>query len=63
MKIERLVTHETAVGSPDRAERAILKVILAGPFFKPIQAVVVVREPLCDVETTSQARISLLAVI
>ena len=32
MKAERLVTDITAVGSPDRAERAILGVILAGHF-------------------------------
>ena len=32
MKIEWLVTDVTAVGSPDRAERAILGVILAGHF-------------------------------
>ena len=33
MKIEWLVIDVTAVGSPDRAERAILGVILAGRFF------------------------------
>ena len=32
MKIERSVADVTAVGSPDRAERAILEVILAGLF-------------------------------
>ena len=32
MKIEWLVTDVTAVGSPDRAERASLGVILAGCF-------------------------------
>ena len=33
MKIESLVSDVTAVGSPDRAERAILGVILAERFF------------------------------
>ena len=32
MKIERLVTRVTPVGSPDRAERAILGAILVGHF-------------------------------
>ena len=32
MKLEWLVTNVTAVGSPDRAERAIFGVILAGRF-------------------------------
>ena len=32
MKIKLLVTDVTAVGSPDRAERGILVVILAGRF-------------------------------
>ena len=32
MKIEWLVANVTAVGSPDRAKRAILEVILAGSF-------------------------------
>ena len=39
----------TSVGSPDRAERAILGMILG--VFWPIQAVFVAREPLCDVGT------------
>ena len=38
--------------SSDRAERAILKVVLAGLFW-PIQAVFVVGEQLCDVGTSS----------
>ena len=46
MKIERSVSNVAAVGSSDRAERDILGVILN--FFWPIQATVVVREPLCD---------------
>ena len=47
MKIELSVTNATAVGSPDRAERAILGVMLV-PRFGPIQAIFVVGEPLCD---------------
>ena len=42
MKIEWLVTNVTVVRSADRAERAILEVILAVLFFLPIQAVFVV---------------------
>ena len=53
MKTEWLVTDVTAVGSPDRAERAILGVILAGRFFLPNQVVFLVGEPLCDVATPS----------
>ena len=33
MKIEWLVANVAAVGSPDRVERSILGVILAGRFF------------------------------
>ena len=51
MKIEWLVTDVTAVGSPDRAERAILEVIFARRFLGQIQAVFVVGELLCDVGT------------
>ena len=51
MKIECLATIVTAVGSPDRAERAIWGVILN--IFWPIQATFVVREPRCDVRTPS----------
>ena len=40
-------TDVTAVGSPDRAERAILGMILG--VFWSIQATFVVGEPLCDV--------------
>ena len=54
LKIERLVTNVTAVGSPDRAEPAILGVILIER---------VVREPLCDVGTSASALITLLRVI
>ena len=53
MKIEWLVTDVTAVRSPDRAERAILRATLAGRLFLLIQAVFVVGEPLCDVGTPS----------
>ena len=52
MKIEWLVTDVTVIGSPDRAERAILGVILAGRF-SPIQAVLMAMEPLHDVGTPS----------
>ena len=52
MKIKRFVVDVTAVGSPDRAEHAILRMILT-VFFWPIQAVFVVREPLCGVGTPS----------
>ena len=53
MKIEWLVTNVTAVGSPDRAEHAILGVILAGQLFVPLQDTFVVWEPLCDVGSLS----------
>ena len=53
MKIECLVANVTAVESPDRAERAILEVILAGRFFLLIQDIFVVGGPLCDVGTPS----------
>ena len=52
MKIELLVAGVTAVGSPDRAERANFGVILARPFL-PIQAAFVVGEPLCGVRNPS----------
>ena len=43
MKMEWLVADVTAIlVSPDRAERAILGVILAELFFSPIQAIFVV---------------------
>ena len=59
-KIERLVV--TAVGAPDRAECAILGVILA-VFFWSIQATFVIGDPLCDVGSPLRALISLLMVI
>ena len=54
MKIRWFVTKVTAVGSPDRAERAILGVILA-VFFWAIQSNFCGRggEPLCDVRIPS----------
>ena len=48
MKIEWLVADVTAVGSVDIAEHAISGVILAERVFWPIQAVFVVRVPLCN---------------
>ena len=53
MKIEWLVTDATAVGSPDKAERAILGVILARYFFCRFRPIFVVTEPFCDVRTPS----------
>ena len=47
MKTEWLVAKITHVGSPDRAECAILGNILDVVW--PIQAVSVIGEPLCDV--------------
>ena len=55
-KIEWLDTDVTTVGSHERAERAILEVILAGRFL-PIQAAFVIGEPLCDIGTPSRALI------
>ena len=51
MKIEWLVADVTPVWFPDRAERDILGIILG--VYWPIHAVLVVREPLCDVGTPS----------
>ena len=53
MKIKTLVADITAVESPDIAERAILKMILAGRFFLPLHTIFVVREPFCDTGTPS----------
>ena len=53
MKIEWLVADVTTVGSPDRAERAILEMMLAGN-----SPVYVLRELLCDVGTPSRALIT-----
>ena len=51
MKIEWLVTNVTSVGSPDRAEHAILGAILG--IFWPIQATFVVEEPVYDLKSLS----------
>ena len=58
-----MVTNVTVGRSPDRAENAILKVILAGRFFLPIQTVFLVGESLCDVRTKSAALMTLLMLI
>ena len=47
MKTEWLVANVTPVGSPDREEGDILKIILE--VFLPIQTVFAGGEPLCDV--------------
>ena len=49
IKIEWLVTDVTAVGSPGRAERVIFRGGFGWTCFWPIQGIVVVPEPLCDV--------------
>ena len=51
MKIKWLATNVRAIGSPDRAEPAVLGVILGVVW--SIQAVFVVGEPLCGVGTPS----------
>ena len=54
MKKEWLVTDVTAVRSPDKAERAILGVlVLAGRFFGKIQTAFVREGPLCIVRPPS----------
>ena len=63
MKMKWLVADVTTVGPPDRAERAILGVILAEQFFSPIRAVYVIKEPLCDVASPFRALIRVLRVI
>ena len=50
MKLEWLLTNVTAVRSPDKAECAILGVILAERFFAN-SGRICGREPLCDVGT------------
>ena len=59
--VEWLLAGVTPAVSPDRAERAILGMIL--DVFWPIQGVLVVGEPLCDVGIGSQAIVTLLRVI
>ena len=63
MKIEWLVADVTAVGSLDRAERAILRRIVASRDFLPIQVLFVVGEPLCGVGTPTTALKTLLRAI
>ena len=53
MKIEWLAADETAVGSLERAERAILRGDFDWACFSPIQIIFVVRAPLCGVGTPS----------
>ena len=53
LKIEWLVTDVTAIGSPDRAERAILGGPHGWECFWQIEVVFVVGEPLGDVGTSS----------
>ena len=50
MKIKWLVTNVTAVESPERAEHAILGVLLS--VFWSIQAAFAAGEPLCGVGTS-----------
>ena len=53
MKIKWLVADVTPVGSPDRAERAILGVDVGWAFFSPIQVVFAFGGPLCEAGTPS----------
>ena len=54
VKTERLLADLTAVGSPDRSERAILEVILAGRVFGQSRSFLWSgSEPLCGVGTSS----------
>ena len=53
MKLEWLVADVTAVGSFDRAKRAILGGIFDWVCFWPIQVIFVAGEPLCGVGTPS----------
>ena len=62
MKIEWLISDVMAVGSLDRAERAILGLILAVCFW-PNQFIFLVGEPLCGVGTPFRSLVSLLRVI
>ena len=49
MKIETLVADVTAVGSPDRAERTILEVILARHCFGQFRAYLWLGGAFCDI--------------
>ena len=62
MKIEGLVTSVTAVGSPDRAERVIFGVVLAGRFLANSGSFVG-GGPICDVRTPYCALTTLRRVI
>ena len=49
MKLEWLLTNVPDVESPDRAECAILEVILAGQFLGQLRlSILVAWEPLCE---------------
>ena len=63
MKIEWLVADVTAVGSIEKAERAILGVFYDWASFWPIKVIFVVGDPLCGVGTHFRALITLLRVI
>ena len=57
-----VITNVTTAGSPDSAERDNLRMILE--IFWPVQAAIVVGEPLCDLGTPlARALITLLMVI
>ena len=58
MKIKWLIANVTAAGSPARAKRDILEVML--DVFWPIQATFVIGEPFCDLQIPSCALITLL---
>ena len=60
LKIEGLVTDVTPVRSPGRAEPDNVEMI---DIVLPIQVIVVVGGPLCDVGIPSRALITLLRVI
>ena len=51
MKLEWLVANVKPVGSPDKAEHAVLGIILS--VLWPIQAILLIGGPLCDVGTPS----------
>ena len=51
MKLEWLVANDTAIGSLDRAERAILGIVVAGRVFGQSRSFFVVAESLCGVGT------------